>query len=455
MTEFITSLLAFIVALGLLVAVHEYGHFWVARRLGVKVLRFCLGFGKPIWSRVAGEDQVEYAVAAIPLGGYVKLLDEREGPVAAHERHRSFNAQTPGRRIAILAAGPAFNFMFAVAAYWLMFVTGVTALKPVIGDVAPDSYAARAGVVADDEIVGVDGVETSTLMDAQLGILAGLVEDGRVTLRLRDPGGAIRDAVLEIDGDRRRFTEPGELFPGLGLSRWHPTVQPRVADVAPDGTAAASGLAPGDLILSAEGQAIATWSEWVEFVRARPDSTVVVVIERDGREQELELAIGSTLTEDGLIGRIGAGVQLPENPYQPVLTEQRHGPLAAVGQAVERTWSMSVLTVKMIYRMITGDVSPRNISGPINIASAAGMTASAGLAAFLSFLAIVSISLGILNLLPIPLLDGGQIAYQIAEIVKGSPVSEKAQLIGQQVGIALLLLLMSVAFYNDILRLTS
>ena len=455
MTEFITSLAAFIVALGLLVAVHEYGHFWVARRLGVRVLRFCIGFGKPIWSRIAGKDPVEYAVAAIPLGGYVKLLDEREGPVAPQERHRSFNAQTPGRRIAILAAGPAFNFLFAIAAYWLMFVTGVTALKPVIGDVAADSYAARAGVVADDEIVGVDGVETPTLMDAQLGILSGLVEDGRVTLRLRAADGGVRTAELVVDGARRRFTEPGELFPGLGLTRWHPTVAPRVADVAPDGSAAASGLLPGDLILAAEGEPVATWADWVEFVRARPDSTVSVTIERDGGAREMELAIGSMLTDEGLIGRIGAGVMLPENPYAPVLTEQRYGLFAATGQAVERTWSMSVLTVKMIYRMITGDVSPRNISGPINIASAAGMTASAGLAAFLSFLAIVSISLGILNLLPIPLLDGGQIAYQVAEMVKGSPVSEKAQLVGQQVGIALLLLLMSVAFYNDIVRLTS
>jgi regulator of sigma E protease len=455
MTEFITSLLAFILALGLLVAVHEYGHFWVARRLGVRVLRFCIGFGKPIWSRVAGKDPVEYAVAAIPLGGYVKLLDEREGPVAEHERHRSFNAQTPARRIAILSAGPAFNFLFAIAAYWLMFVTGVTALKPVVGDVAPDSYAARAGVMADDEIVGVDGVDTPTLMDAQLGILSGLVAEGQVTLRLREPEGSIRTAVLEIDGDRRRFTEPGELFPGLGLTRWHPTVAPRVADVAPDGSAAASGLEPGDLILSADGERIETWSAWVDFVRARPDSEVPVLIERDGRERQLELSIGSTLTEQGIIGRIGAGVQLPDNPYEPVITEQRYGPLGAIGQAVQRTWNMSVLTVKMIYRMLTGDVSAKNISGPINIASAAGMTASAGLAAFLSFLAIVSISLGILNLLPIPLLDGGQIAYQVAEMVKGSPVSEKAQVIGQQVGILLLLLLMSVAFYNDILRLTS
>lgn len=455
MTEILTSLLAFIVALGLLVAVHEYGHFWVARRLGVRVIRFCIGFGKPIWSRVAGKDPVEYAVAAIPLGGYVKLLDEREGPVAEHERHRSFNAQTPVRRIAILAAGPAFNFIFAIAAYWLMFVTGVTALKPVIGAVEPDSYAARANVVAEDEVVRVDGVDTPTLMDAQLGILSGIVENGQVTLDVRGMDGETRQAVIEIDGDRRRFTEPGELFPVLGLTRWHPTVAPEIGDVTPDGSAAASGLLAGDLVLTAEGEPVLTWAAWVDFVRDRPDSTVVVEIERAGERQTMDLAIGSVMTETGLIGRIGAGVNLPENPYGPVLTEQRYGLVAAVGEATERTWSMSVLTLKMIYRMITGDVSAKNISGPINIANAAGMTASAGLAAFLSFLAIVSISLGILNLLPVPLLDGGQIAYQLAEMVKGSPVSEKAQLVGQQVGIVLLLLLMSVAFYNDIVRLTT
>lgn len=454
MTGILGSLLAFVFALGLLVAVHEYGHFWVARRLGVKVLRFCIGFGKPIWSRRAGADEVEYAIAAIPLGGYVKLLDEREGPVPEDQLHRAFTRQSPPRRIAILVAGPAFNFLFAIVAYWLMFVAGVSAVKPLIGEVDPGSPAARAGLGAGDEIVAVAGQDTPTLMDAQLGMLDALVSGGSVPMTVEAPDGSRRQVLLQIDEERRAYTEPGSLFPRLGIQPWRPVLEPVVAEVSPGGTAAASGLRAGDRILSAAGEPVSDWAAWVEFVRARPGETVPVVVERDGGRVELALAIGTAEDEEGgRIGRIGAGVAVPEGLYDRVVTEQRYGPVAAVGQAVSRTWEMSALTVRLLYRMVVGDVSPRNISGPINIAQAAGFTASAGLAAFLSFLAIVSISLGILNLLPIPLLDGGQIAYQVAEMIKGSPVSERAQMVGQQVGIVLLLLLMSFAFYNDIARL--
>ncbi len=454
MTEILTSILAFVVALGLLVAVHEYGHYWVARRLGVRVLRFCIGFGKPIWSRRGGVDDVEYAVAAIPLGGYVKLLDEREGPVPDHEKHRAFNNQKASVRIAILVAGPAFNFIFAVIAYWLMFVTGVTAFKPLVGSVDTGSYAAEAGLRAGDEILSVQGNETPSMMTAQLGILDTLVADGRVPLEVRGNDGDIRSVNITIDGDRRSFTEPGRLFTQLGITPWRPSLAPRIGDLTAGGSAEASDLRPGDLILSAGGTEISEWNAWVEFVQKRPGQVVPITIERNGIDMPLSLSIGTFETETGTIGRIGAGVQMPEDLYADILTEQRFGPLAAIGQASARTWEMSSLTVRLIYRMIMGDVSARNISGPINIAQVAGYTARAGLSSFLNFLAIVSISLGILNLLPIPMLDGGQIAYQIAELIKGSPVSERAQMFGQQVGIALLLILMSFAFYNDISNLT-
>ncbi len=454
MIEIITSILAFILALGLLVTVHEFGHFWVARRLGVKVLRFCLGFGKPIWSKTAGPDQVEYAIAAIPLGGYVKLLDEREGPVDEADKHRAFNNQTTGVRIAILAAGPIFNFIFAVAAYWLMFVTGVTHLKPVIGAVEAGSLAAEAGVLAGDEIVSVDGKATASMMAAQLGILDTLVADGRIAMTVRGADGDSRSVLIEVDGERRSFTEPGELFPRLGMAPWRPVLPPLIGDVTVGGSAEQSGLMSGDLIVTADGEPVNDWREWVDFVRSRPGTVVALEISRDGSLQPLSLQIGSVETDEGRIGRIGAGVRVPEGLYDGILAVQRFGPLDSLGQAMGRTWEMSSLTVRLIYRMLRGDVSARNISGPINIAQVAGYTARAGLASFLNFLAIVSISLGILNLLPVPMLDGGQIAYQLAEVVKGSPVSERAQMLGQQVGIALLLILMSFAFYNDIVNLT-
>ena len=453
MNEIVTSILAFVVAISVLVAVHEYGHFWVARRLGVRVLRFCIGFGKPIWSRVSGPDEVEYAIAAVPLGGYVKLLDEREGPVPVEQRHRAFNRQPPVRRIAILVAGPLFNFIFAVAAYWLMFLIGITALQPVIGGVEQGTAAAAAGLRAGDRIVAVARRDTPTMMDARIELLDSLVGDGEARIRVLGSDGGQRDLLLVVEGDRRTLTEGADIFPRLGIMPWRPVVPPVIGSLSAEGSAARSGLQVGDRIIEADGQQFRDWASWVDFVRARPEQQVAVEIERDGLRQTLDLAIGMTDSEQGVIGLIGAGVVVPEGLYDEVITEQRFGPLASVGQALTRTWEMSALTVRMLYRMVTGDVSPKGISGPINIAQTAGYTASAGVAAFLAFLAIVSISLGILNLLPIPMLDGGQIVYQVAEIIKGSPVSEKAQLIGQQVGIVLLLMLMSFAFYNDIARL--
>lgn len=450
----LTSALAFIVAIGVLVAVHEFGHFWVARRLGIKVLRFSIGFGRPLWRR-AGADGTEYWISAIPLGGYVKMLDERETDVAVEDLSGAFNRQPPWKRIAVLLAGPGFNFLFAIVAYWLMFVAGVPAMKPLVGAITPDSPAAVAGLQAGDRIVAVDGTRTDTMMDAQLELLKAMVPGGRATIELEDATGNRRSVVIEAAGDTHALTEPGAMFPGLGIGLWRPEIPAVIGEVLPEGTAAAAGLEPGDRILSAGGRPMRDWTEWVEFIRERPGESVDLLIDRDGERRDMALPVGAADEEGRRVGRIGAAPRVAPELWDPVRTEQRHGPLAAVGVAVGETWRMSALTVTMMARMIAGQVSVKNISGPINIAQAAGFTAAAGMTAFLSFLAIVSVSLGIINLLPIPLLDGGQIVYQCVEIAKGSPVSDRAQLIGQQVGILLLLLLMSFAFYNDIVRLAT
>jgi regulator of sigma E protease len=450
----LTSALAFVVAIAVLVAVHEFGHFWVARRLGIKVLRFSIGFGRPLWSKT-GADGTEYWVSAIPLGGYVKMLDEREGNVPPEDLPRTFNHQSPSRRIAVLFAGPAFNFLFAIAAYWIMFVVGVPAMKPLVGAIEPGSPAAEAGLRAGDQIVAIGNSPTATMMEAQLGLLRAMVPGGRALLELEDADGRRRSAQLTFEGDTHALTEPGAMFPGLGIGMWRPQIPAEIGQVLPEGTAAAAGLEEGDRIRSTDGRAIRDWDEWVAYIRERPGETVEVVVERDGGTRTIALPIGAAESDAGPVGRIGAAPRVTPELWDPARTEQRFGPVGAVGRAVAETWRMSALTVTMMGRMILGQVSVKNISGPINIAQAAGFTAAAGVIAFLSFLAIVSISLGIINLLPIPLLDGGQIVYQCVEIAKGSPVSDRAQIVGQQVGIFLLLMLMTFAFYNDIVRLAT
>jgi regulator of sigma E protease len=447
------SAAAFLVAIGVLVAVHEYGHFIAARWLGVRVLRFSIGFGRPLWLRRAGPDRTEYCLSAIPFGGYVKLLDERDCPVSPGEQHRAFNRRPIPARVMILAAGPLLNFVFAVLAYWCMFMIGVPGMRPVIGEVAAGSIAARAGLAARDEIVKVGGREAATWEGAVVAMLDEMLGEGRIALTVRDREGRERSLLLETAGRAAELTEPGELFPGLGIEPWSPDLPPVLGDIITGGGADRSGLRPGDRIVSAGGEAVASWPAWVDLVRSRPGETLDIVVERDGASLPVELQIDRAAAAEGGIGRIGASPRVPEGFYDYIRATERHGPVAAFGESLRKTWEMSSLTVRMMARMITGDVSVKNISGPINIAQYAGYSASIGVSPFLSFLAVVSLSLGILNLLPVPMLDGGQIAYQLAEAAKGSPLSERTQLIGQQVGIALLLLLMSFAFYNDISRL--
>ncbi len=499
MFEVVIAIIAFVFAIGVLVSVHEFGHFWVARRLGFKVLRFSVGFGRPLirWrEREPGEQSrgliripssqplpakeptaaelrsppTEYWLSSIPLGGYVKLLDEREGPVPAQDAHLAFTRRPVPHRIAVLLAGPGFNFLFAIVAYWLMFVGGVPGVKAIIGIVAEGSIAAEAGLLQDQEIIAIGDRATPTWDAAVFGILDELLTDGLIDFTVREPGGAIRLIELDVRGREAELTEPGDLFVGLGFEPG--PVRPAVlGELTPGLAAERAGLRPGDRVLQLDGQVINRFTELVDAVRARPGETVTVLVERSGRELTVEIEIGevfsqgeelTTEVESGETvrrgerrGIIGAAenVDVLRAIAENAATTERYGVLEAFPKGLAKTWEMSALTVRMLGRMITGDVSVRNISGPINIAAYAGDSARAGLGSFLSFLSIVSISLGILNLLPVPLLDGGQIVYQLAEVVKGSPLSERAMIFGQQIGLLLLVVLMSFAFYNDLSRI--
>lgn len=453
MVGFLISVLSFVFAIAILVAVHEWGHFIVARMAGVKVLRFSIGFGRVLWTRRFSEDRTEFCISAIPIGGYVKLLDERDCTVALTDQNRAFNRQSTRAKIAILAAGPVLNFLFAIVAYWCMFMVGVPGLKPVIGAVEPETIAARAGLQAGDQISAVGGRAVATWEGAVLEILSEMIDGGDIEMEVAGPSGSQRRIVMHAAGRESELTEPGRLFVGLGISLWSPVVPAVIDTLTVAGSAQRAGLAPGDEVIAADGQSIASWAEWVEFIRARPGQTMLATILRDEREQQLTIEIGS-IEENGVqIGRIGASVRIPDDLTAGMYAEQRYGPFAALPVAVAKTWDVMALTVRMLASMVTGGVSVKNISGPINIAQYAGQSISIGPVAFLGFLAIVSISLGILNLLPIPMLDGGQIVYQLVEAMKGSPISERAQVFGQQMGILFLLLLMSFAFYNDLTRI--
>jgi len=456
MSGFLISIFSFLVAIAILVAVHEWGHYIVARMVGVKVLRFSIGFGRPLWLTRYGDDQTEFCLSAIPIGGYVKLLDERDCAVTLKDQDRSINRQSSPARIAILAAGPGLNFLFAIFAYWCMFVAGVPGVKPVVGEVEPQSVAARAGLLDGDQVVRVGERGVSTWEGTVLAMLDSLLADGDIPLQVAGEDGQERLVILRTAGEESNLTEPGQLFTGLGFQPWSPDLPPVVDEIISGGPADQAGLLPGDEVVAADGLAIKSWPEWVNFVRARPNQRVQTLVSRNGSQTELFIDVGEIESESGeRVGRIGASVRIPDDLYADMRAEQRYGLIEAWPAAVSKTWEMVALTVRMVISMVSGDVSVKNISGPINIAQYAGYSASIGLVSFLNFLAIVSISLGILNLLPIPMLDGGQIFYQLLEVLKGSPLSERAQIIGQQMGVFFLLLLMSLAFYNDLARIFS
>jgi regulator of sigma E protease len=447
--DWLWTFFGFVVAISVLVAVHEFGHYWVARRLGFKVVRFSIGFGKPIWKRVAGADRTEYVVASIPLGGYVKLLDEREGPVPMDELPRSFTRRPVWQRLLVLVAGPIFNFLFAIVAYWILFMSGVPETRPIVGEVVMGSPAAQAGLRPGDELISIDDHRTKDSQAALFALLQGVVGDGRFDMRVRSKNGDEHQIVIHIasEKERHRLTEPGILMEGLGFDFDRGPAEILVQNVLAKSPAEKAGLEAGDHITAIDGVHPKDGTAFISHVAQRAGQRVVLDVDRDGRKLRIPVDVRTERSNGAVTGKIGA--EIATNPVHkaPMV---RLGPVNAIGRAASETWDMSYLTVNLLYNMVAGRVSVKNISGPLNIATFAGATARAGVRQFLGFLAIVSISLGILNLLPIPILDGGQMVFQAIEGVKGSPLSERAQVFGQQIGIALLLLLMSLAFYNDI-----
>ena len=446
MIDALNNFLAFIVAISVLVAVHEYGHFIVGRWCGMKVLRFSIGFGKPLWTRVGRKDGTEFCISAIPLGGYVKFLGERYGsdePIDPADEGRAFNQRPVSNRIAVLLAGPLFNFIFAFVAYWVLSMQGTPTFRPTIGDVDQQSYAFEAGIRSEELLVAVGDRAAFDWGEASLAIIEELVDDGRVPVTVESIDGGRRNLVIDVGDDARSLTEPEALYDGLGFRPGRPLAI--AENVQANGPAAEAGLMPGDRILRVNQTDVVTFTDLVEVVSGLPNQRAQFTILRDGRSRSLYIDVGSIETENGELGRIGVGSEFL----------RQFGAVAAIGVAAERTVRMSVSTVKLLGNMVIGNVSVKNISGPISIAQYVGESARSGAVYVLQVLALVSISLGVLNLLPIPVLDGGQIVYNAIEGLKGSPLSEKAQLIGQQVGIVALLLLMTFAFYNDIARVVN
>jgi regulator of sigma E protease len=452
---FLWKLLWFIVAVSLLVTVHEFGHYWVARRLGFKVLRFSVGFGRPLFSRIAGPDRTEYVIAAIPLGGYVKMLDEREGPVASEDLARSFTRKPPWQRIAVLLAGPAFNIAFAILVLWGMFwVSGITEFKPVVGDVLQDSIAARGGLRSGDQILSINGAPVVGQRDVMFDLLDAVSSRGIATLSVKGKDGTTRAANLNVPSreERVHLTEPAALLHGLGFEFWLPPMPAVLGSVLAGGPAAAAGLKPGDRITAIDGARVSDFRDIVARVSARPGQTLSFDYVRDGISHTVRIPVASEKDGDKPIGRIQAG-QLPIKKLPDDMVMQiQLSPAGALSRAAEEAWSMTALQGRLFWRMVLGQFSMKNLNGPLSIAEYAGDSAEAGVASFMGFLVLISLSLGFLNLLPIPILDGGQIVFQLVEWLKGSPLSERAQAFGQQVGIALLILLMGVALFNDIAR---
>ena len=450
--SFITSLLAFLAAIAILVAIHEFGHYWVAKKLGVKILKFSIGFGKPLWKRVSEADKTEYIVAAIPLGGYVKMLDEREGEVAEADLPRAFNRQPVSSRIAIVAAGPLFNFLFAIVAYALMYMVGVNDIKPVIGEVLPDSIAAQAGVSSGDVIETVNGRESPGWESATLTLINEALDTGQVVLGMRDANGKMVERSLDLSNSSRLLGE-GDVLKNMGIKPWRPEVAPVFDELIESGSAARSGLKSGDQVVEIDGQAIHLWEEMVEHIKASPGKPLNMSIDRKGERLDFVVTPDSVEQENEQIGRIGVTPKVDQAQIDAMRVNVRYGLVESFTRGADQTWNMSVLTLRVMWKMVTGQASLKNISGPLTIAEFAGVSALIGVAAFLSFLGLLSVSLGVFNLLPVPMLDGGHLLFYFIEIIKGSPLSEGAEAFGQRIGLTLLGGLMFVVFYNDITRL--
>ncbi|MBV4412582.1 sigma E protease regulator RseP [Enterobacteriaceae bacterium YMB-R22] len=450
MLSILWNLAAFIIALGILITVHEFGHFWVARRCGVRVERFCIGFGKVLWSRTDRRG-TEFALALIPLGGYVKMLDERVEPVMPELRHQAFNNKCVSQRAAIIAAGPVANFLFAVFAWWLVFMAGVPSVRPVIGEITPGSIAAQAQIAPGMELNAIDGIETPD-WDAVRLALIGKIGDASVSVTVT-PFGSDARSVKRLDLRQWRF-EPDRQDPvtSLGLVPRGPRIEPVLAEVQPTSAARKAGLQAGDRIVKVDGQPLTNWATFANLVRENPGRELRLDIERQGSPLSLTLIPDTKpgkARAEGFAGVVPTLVPLPEE-YRTV---RQYGPFNAAIVATQKTWQLMKLTVNMLGKLITGDVKLNNLSGPISIAQGAGVSAEYGIIYFLMFLALISVNLGIINLFPLPVLDGGHLLFLAIEKLKGGPVSERVQDFSYRIGSILLVLLMGLALFNDFSRL--
>lgn len=473
MTEFVQSVLALIVTLSILVTFHEFGHFWVARLCGVRVLRFSVGFGKPIWSfygkppaEAPPPDDTpvetrsnepppgtEFAIAAIPLGGYVKMLDEREGYVPDDQLHLAFNRKPVLQRIAIVAAGPIANFLLAIVAYWVLFTAGVTGIVPVLGNIDEASKAGQAGLRNDHEVVEIDEQPVKTWSDVNLMLFKRIGDTGEIVIRVKEPGSYDATSRHTIDVQNWLSGADNPYPPGdLGLHLKYPEIPAVVGQIVAGEPAEAAGLKAGDRILSANDEAVEDWRHWVEIIQAHPRETLRVEVLRDGATRHVDIVPRVEERDGETIGYIGAAresVEFPEEMRRVV----RWPVYSAWIPALERTWSVTVFTLDSIGKMIVGAISTKNLSGPITIAQVANATAQSGLESFIGFIALLSISLGVLNLLPIPVLDGGHLLYYLVELIAGRPVPERVQVWGLQLGMFIIISIMLLAFYNDLMRL--
>jgi regulator of sigma E protease len=448
------TIVAFIVALGLLIVVHEYGHYLIARMCGVKVLRFSVGFGRALFTKRIGRDQTEWVVAAIPFGGYVKMLDEREGPVEPHEAARAFNRQSVWRRFAIVVAGPVANFLFAIAVYAGLFMYGLPEARPVLGTPPEGSVAALAGLRAGDTVRAVARAPIATWQELRWRVLQSALQRETLQLEVLNEKDHLRDVVLDLRSFPADDVE-SDALERVGLRLYRPPLEPVIGQLVSGGAAERAGLTVGDRVLAADERRLESWEALVAAVQARPEVPIKLTIERNGARQTLTVVPASVAAGQKRIGRIGAAPAVPASHAERILIRVQHGPLDSLWRAVLKTVDISVFSLKMLGKMLLGEVSWKHLSGPVTIADFAGQSAQMGWVSYVTFLALISISLGVLNLLPIPLLDGGHLMYYAIEMVKGRPVSERAMELGQRVGLALLLVMMAFAFYNDLNRLLS
>jgi len=447
------TIVAFIVALGVLILFHELGHYVVARWCGVKVLRFSIGFGRPLlmW-RGRAPDRTEWVLAAVPLGGYVRMLDEREGPVASAELARAFNRQSVLKRMAIVAAGPLANFALAMLIYFALFIHGTSEPKPILGAPVAETPAARGGVANGDVVTAVNGKPVATWNDVRWDVLELAVSRKPVDLNVTDAGGYRRLRHLDFSSYDADANTKDPWAP-VGLQLYEPEIPPVIGRLEPGQPAQLAGVQPGDRVLRIDGNPVRSWAEFVRDIQSRPGARVSLEIEKpNGTTATLAITLGTDSRRGTPIGRIGAGPRVDESAYRDLYVEQRYGPLPAVGKAVAKTWDMAVFSLRMLGKMVIGELSWRNLSGPVTIADYAGQSANQGLIPYVVFIALISISIGVLNLLPIPVLDGGHLLYYFLEVVMGRPLSDRWIELGQRAGLGVLLALMAFAIFNDITR---